>query len=65
MKIYTNEIAMMNMTREGRSEIEADKDFDKFKPIMSSTERAIMSMTDTGCREIMMFENYHPCQRTE
>lgn len=65
MKIYTNDMAMMNMTPTGRIELTSKKDFDKFKPILSSVARALLSMTDLGCKEIDAVENRHPCQRRE
>lgn len=63
MKTYTNDTAMMNMTPTGRIELTSEKDFDRFKPITSPTVRALLSMTDLGCKEIEAIEKCHPCQR--
>ena len=65
MKIYTNDMAMMNMTPTGRIELTSEKDFDRFKPILSSSVIALLSMTDLGCKELAAVENRHPCQRRE
>lgn len=65
MKTYINDMAMMNMTPTGRIELTSEKDFDRFKPILSVADRALLSMTALGCKEIEAVENRHPCQRKE